>query len=112
MNIDLHSPPEAHYTVYRLTSPENKIYIGFTGSRVKRRWQNGKGYSTKSPIGQAISKYGWKNFKKDILCEKLTREGAEKLESWFVNYYNSMDPELGYNCISGGTRQGCYFNRP
>ena len=29
------SPPEAHYTVYKLTDPEGKIYIGCTGQSVK-----------------------------------------------------------------------------
>ena len=83
-NIELISPPEAHYTVYKLTSPENKVYIGCTGQRVKKRWCAGLGYDKSTPIRKAIAFYGWENFKKEILCEKLTKEGAEQLEKWFI----------------------------
>ena len=41
-----------------------------------------------------------------ILCEKLTKKGAEKLEAWFIEYYDSMNPEKGYNRITGGARKG------
>ena len=32
---------EAHYTVYKLTDPEGKIYIGVTGQTVEQRWRKG-----------------------------------------------------------------------
>ena len=106
MDIKLVSPPEAHYTVYRLTDPAGKIYIGCTGQTVKRRWRSGAGYKSNTPVGRAISALGWNSIRKDILCEKLTKEGAEKLEKWFVEYYDSMNPEKGYNRITGGARKG------
>ena len=71
-------PPEAHYTVYRLTDPEGKIYIGCTGQTVEERWRKGWHYSCKTRIFKAIREFGWENFEKKILCEKFTREGAEK----------------------------------
>ena len=104
--IQLHSPPEAHYTVYKLTDPAGKIYIGCTGQTVKRRWRNGIGYKSNTPVGRAIRALGWNSIRKDILCEKLTQAGAEKLEKWFVEYYDSMNPEKGYNRITGGARKG------
>ena len=30
-------PPEAHYTVYKLTDPNGKVYIGCTGKPVEKR---------------------------------------------------------------------------
>ena len=106
-NCKLPSPPEeAHYTVYKLTDPEGKIYIGCTGKAVEKRWLKGKGYTRDTPIRQAINRYGWENFRKEILCEKLIREGAEKLEKWFIAYYDSADPEKGYNRYLGGLGKG------
>ena len=80
MDIKLVTPPEAHYTVYKLTDPAGKIYIGCTGQTVKRRWRNGAGYKSNTPVGRAIRALGWNSIRKDILCEKLIKEGAEKLE--------------------------------
>ena len=99
-------PPEAHYTVYRLTNPEGKIYIGCTGQTVEERWRKGWHYSCKTRIFKAIREFGWENFEKKILCEKLTREGAEKLEKWFIAYYDSANPEKGYNRALGGLGKG------
>ena len=108
-NTKLVSPPEAHYTVYKLTSPDNKVYIGCTGNPVKKRWNGGRGYRG-SPVFEAICHYGWPSFKKEILCEKLTKAGAEKLEAWFVAYYDSMNPEKGYNRVTGGSRKGGHLS--
>ena len=111
MSIKLQSSSEAHYTVYKLTDPYGKIYIGCTGQQpVEKRWLNGKNYCPQIPIGKAIRTFGWENFRKQILCEKLTKEGAEKLEGWFVEYYDSMDPEKGYNRHSGGARKGSFVS--
>ena len=99
-------PPEAHYTVYKLTDPEGKVYIGCTGNPVEKRWGNGWQYHKNSPIHKAIRTIGWKNFKKEILCEKLTKEGGSKLEKWFIAYYDSGNPEKGYNRALGGFGKG------
>ena len=106
MDISPISPPEAHYTVYKLTSPVGKIYIGCTGINVKDRWDSGWGYRNSTSIREDIATFGWVNFRKEILCEKLTKAGAEKLEKWFVEYYDSMNPEKGYNRVSGGSALG------
>ena len=79
----LPSPPsEAHYTVYKLTDPFGKVYIGCTGKPVKERWKKGRGYSKDTPIRRAIDEIGWENFRQEILCEHLFKAGAEKLERW------------------------------
>ena len=78
--IKLESPPEAHYTVYKLTDPEGKLYIGLTGKPAEQRWRKGRGYSRDTPIRAAVNRYGWEAFEKTILCEKLTKAGAEMSE--------------------------------
>ncbi len=105
-------PTEAHYTVYKLTDPEGKIYIGLTGTPVERRWGRGKNYCKPCPIRLAIDRYGWDAFEKEILCEHLTKAGGEKLEKWFVEYYDSLDPEKGYNRFTGGSRKGARMSEP
>lgn len=100
--------PEAHYRVYKLTSPENKVYIGYTGETMKCRMR--KGYhrheKTVSSIAEAIKRFGLESFRIEILCDHLTLEGAWKLEDWFIRYYDSMNPEKGYNRVSGGAALG------
>ena len=112
VNYQLPSPPpEAHYTVYKLTDPEGKIYIGCTGKPVEERWKKGRGYSRDTPIRKAIVQFGWANFKKEILCEHLIKEGADKLERWFIAFYDSSDPEKGYNRFLGGLGKGAHMSK-
>ena len=99
-------PEGSHYTVYKFTDPEGKVYIGCTGIGVKKRWKNGWNYRRCLPIGRAIERYGWDAFDKKILCDNLTKEGAEKLEAWFVDYYDSTNDKKGYNGVTGGARKG------
>ena len=99
-------PEDSHYTVYKLTDPEGKVYIGYTGQSVEKRWKKGKNYNRHSPIRRAIDALGWDAFQKEILCENLTKEGAEKLEAWFVDHYDSTNAEKGYNGMTGGARNG------
>ena len=99
-------PEESHYTVYKLTGPDGKVYIGYTGKGVEKRWRKGNGYSRRTPIWRAIDAFGWDAFQKEILCDNLTKEGAEKLEAWFVDHYDSTNAEKGYNGMTGGARKG------
>ena len=101
---------ENHYTVYKLTDPDGKVYIGVTGKTVEERWNKGRGYSRGTPIREAIRKYGWESFQHEILCEKLTRDGAEKLEKAFISCYDSSDPEKGYNRFLGGLGKGAHMS--
>ncbi|MBQ3374737.1 MAG: GIY-YIG nuclease family protein [Oscillospiraceae bacterium] len=104
--------PDAHYSVYKLTSPENKIYIGYTGEDPEVRWKKGyRGGAKRAnrPIAAAIRNFGFENFRKEILCDRLTLEGAWKLEAFFIDFYDSMNPEKGYNRVTGGSPLGCRF---
>ena len=102
---------EAHYTVYKLTDPEGKIYIGCTGQGLKKRIRKGYNPERGYPIGLAIQKYGEDAIRKEVLCDRLTKTGAERLEKWFVDFYGSMDPKIGYNCVTGGSRKGGHMSK-
>ena len=107
-------PPEAHWTVYKITGPDGKVYIGQTGESLEVRWSKGylKGSrKTRSPLGEAIAKFGKENFRKEALCENLTQEGAWELEEKFIELYDSMNPEKGYNVKTGGPDKGSTFSK-
>lgn len=92
-----------NYIVYMHTSPSNKKYIGITSQKPERRWRkNGIGYKDHLYFWRAIQKYGWDNFKHDILFIDLTKEEAEQKEVELIAYYNSNNVNFGYNMSIGG----------
>lgn len=95
-----------NYKVYRHISPNGKVYIGITKKKyVTDRWCRGKGYENNDYFTKAINKYGWDNFKHEILFENLTKEEACQKEIELIEEYKSNNPEFGYNLCAGG--EGC-----
>lgn len=66
------------WCVYKHTSPSKGVYIGITKQNPVIRWSNGSGYKRNPYFYKAIQKYGWDNFKHEILFSNLTQEEAEK----------------------------------
>lgn len=87
------------YIVYRHTSPSGKVYIGITCNSPNRRWGRGSGYR-RSKFYTAIKKYGWDNFKHEILFENLSKLDAEMIEMDLVYYYKKIG--ISYNLADGG----------
>lgn len=97
------------YTVYKLTSPSNKVYIGITSRSVKQRWNNGRGYTRCRAMYRAIKKYGWENIQKEILLENTTESEAKSLEKLLIKLHRSNERGYGYNLTEGGDGTvGCY----
>ena len=90
------------YTVYQHTSPDNKLYIGVTFNDLETRWKNGFGYQNNTPFFIDIVKYGWDNFKHEILFTNLTKRQAECVEKILIGYYKADNFDYGYNKNSGG----------
>ena len=98
-----------NYVVYKITNNVNgKIYIGMTNN-LKTRWSgNGTQYSvrggikTSRPFWNAIQKYGWENFKKEVLYDGLTRDEAIKTEIETIKKFDSTNKIVGYNLSPGG----------
>ena len=90
------------YTVYRHTSPSGKVYIGITKRNPVRRWNNGKGYRSQIVFDRAIQKYGWDNFKHEILFSDLSKEEAEAKEVELIKLHMATDAKHGYNVENGG----------
>lgn len=90
------------YCVYKHTSPNGKCYIGITSNNPLIRWSNGNGYSGQPYFFRAILKYGWDNFKHEILFSDLTKEEACQKEIELIKFHKSNNPNYGYNISTGG----------
>ena len=91
------------FCVYIHTSPSNKVYIGITSMEPpEKRFNNGRGYGRRTVFGKAIKKYGWDNFKHEILLSGLTEIEAKNKEQELIKQYDSTNREYGYNMSLGG----------
>ena len=86
------------------------MYIGYTGESLDIRFR--KGYrvacaSRNDAITLATRKFGKENFRHEVLRDHLTKEVAWELEAYYIRYYDSMNPEKGYNRVTGGSSRGC-----
>ena len=94
--------PMDNYTVYKHTSPNGKVYIGITCQPTKARWKNGKGYKNNDYFYNAILKYGWENFRHEVLFYGLTKKVACEKEIELIAHYRSNQFAYGYNKSTGG----------
>lgn len=90
------------YSVYKLTAPNGKCYIGMTKRDVERRWNNGNAYQHNVHLCNAISKYGWENFNKEVLFKSVSKAEAEEMERSLISRYDSTNRLYGYNILPGG----------
>lgn len=95
------------YKVYKHTNKINgKVYVGITSMDVKRRWENGNGYSKQPLFWRAIQKYGWDSFSHEILYDGLSKQEAEEKEIELIAACKSTDRKYGYNIQNGGNTLG------
>lgn len=85
------------YIVYKHTSPSGKVYIGITKNLPGTRWNEGSGYESQKKFYKAIQKFGWINFKHEIVAAGLSEDDAKLLESKLILKYKSNEEEFGYN---------------
>lgn len=90
------------YSVYKLTAPNGKCYIGMTKQEVERRWNSGHAYQHNIHLSNAISKYGWENFRKEVLFESDSKDEAEVMGRSLIYRYESTNRDKGYNILPGG----------
>ena len=95
-----------NYKVYIHIFPNNKVYIGITSQKPKRRWNNGQGYKNNQYMTNAIMKYGWDNVIHKILYTNLKKEEAEEIEIKLIKEYKADNKRYGYNIEYGGCHNG------
>lgn len=88
--------------LYRLTSPSGKKYYGITRNVITRFNGHKKSATagSKRRLSVAIRKYGWENFKKEILCNG-NLSVVKQLEKSAIATDRTMNP-FGYNMTEGG----------
>ncbi|WP_164972248.1 GIY-YIG nuclease family protein [Staphylococcus saprophyticus] len=108
-----------NYVVYKITNEINgKIYIGMTNN-IKRRWRyEGIEYrpplksDRRRPFWNAIQKYGWDNFTKEVIISDLTKEEAFDKEKQMIKRFKATDRSIGYNLSQGGNGGIIYLTHP
>lgn len=95
------------YTVYYHKTPDGKMYIGMTKDALKKRFGNGKLYKG-MPFEKAINEFGWDNIEHGVLEYGLTKEEASEKEEYYINLYQTTNPEYGYNRATGGIHGKIY----
>ena len=93
------------YTVYKLTSPSGKIYVGWTGRKLKKRLQDHisevrRGFVR--PIQNALRKYPLDQWEKEILIETNDYHESLSAEIEYIFKFETTDPSKGYNISTGG----------
>lgn len=92
--------------VYKLTSPSGKMYIGQSVNHKSRLsvYKNLPKNLKEHQIHlyNAIKKYGFKNFKFEILCEVLNETDVNDIEIFWIREYNLTNRRYGYNKTTGG----------
>ncbi|MGL5675492.1 MAG: GIY-YIG nuclease family protein [Cellulosilyticaceae bacterium] len=92
--------------VYKATNLLNgKVYIGITTKTLKHRISIHKkdAKSKQTYFYRALSKYGFENFKWEVLDTADNIEKLHELEVHYIKQYDSFDNKRkGYNTTSGG----------
>lgn len=94
--------------VYCATNNLNgKKYIGQTVRSLEERKQEHFYNAKKHNPGcvlfyKALRKYGDNGFKWDVIAKAKDREELNKLESYYIEKYDTTNPEKGYNLKGGG----------
>lgn len=90
------------WSVYMLTPPNGKIYIGATKTLPRKRWNYGYGYRDNKELFDDIQKFGWKAFLRSVISTELTQEQAYRMEAELIKKHHANDPIYGYNKAAGG----------
>lgn len=89
--------------IYKITNiVNNKVYIGQTVRAFSVRIMEHKRLRGKSHLVNSIRKYGFENFKFEILELFTSLEDMNQSEIDYIKQYNSTDKKLGYNIEMGG----------
>lgn len=98
------------YIIYKVTNLINqKIYIGSTHNTIKHRFMKHVVESNNrcsTYFHKAIRKYGKENFKIEELFFVFNESDLNYFEDLFIDQYNSLNPNVGYNLVYSDRRDG------
>lgn len=94
------------FTVYCLTLPDGKAYIGFTSRPTRVKWADGWNYALNPTLYDAILEYGWQHIKKEELAKMSLEKEARDLEAALINKLETYRQEKGFNTMRAKERIG------
>lgn len=89
--------------VYKITFPNNKVYIGISNNMYRRMLEHNTDFRNNLPIEHAIQKYG--PITEFEILELIKPEDKCKMrerEKYWINYFNANHKDFGYNVSEGG----------
>ena len=89
--------------VYKITFPNNKVYIGISNNIYRRMLEHNSDFRNNLPIEKAIQKYG--KITEFVILEEINpndREFMREREKFWISAFNSNKKEFGYNISEGG----------
>lgn len=102
--------------IYKITNKiNNKIYIGKTENSIQHRFQehiktSRKSCSYRSHLYSAMREYGVDNFSIELVesCD----ERLDERERYWIKFYQSQNPDIGYNIHEGGRGGRTFVETP
>jgi len=104
-------PQQKLWTIYSVTLPSGKTYIGQTCKTVEQRLKGHLADAKRHshlPFHRAILKYGFDALVVSILSEHPTKVSADIAEIHFIAEMRTQDPAIGYNLANGGQGGGAH----
>jgi group I intron endonuclease len=96
---------EINGIIYKITNKVNgKIYIGQTTQTMELRWYGHCSDNEKTPLHNAIKKYGKDNFLVEEIDRGTTYYELNGKEIRYIKEFNSLSHDNGYNVMNGGRR--------
>lgn len=87
------------YRIYLRRTPDNKVYIGCTTVSLEARAKLGYG---QTDFQKAVDQFGWDSIQSQVLAETDDKVKAKLLEQQYIEEYDAMNPEKGYNRKGSG----------
>lgn len=102
-----HTINDIYSGVYKITFPNNKIYIGISNNIYRRILEHNTDFRNNLPIEYAVQRYG-KIADFDILeyINPEDRELMRQREKYWISQYKSNNKQIGYNVSPGGDGAG------
>ena len=88
--------------IYKITSPDGKIYVGQTNRTFHKRVLEHKNPNSRcTVVSRAICKYGPDKMNFEIVEDDIPVEQLNEKEMFYIIMFNSLTPN-GYNLTAGG----------
>src|ERR1700690_4562563 len=102
METTRHLPNKIYCLIYALKNRvNNKIYIGQTWRTLRERMSTG--YEKNLHLQRAMDLYGIDQFYYEILTITNTQEQADYWEIYFIERFDTLNGDNGYNLKEGGS---------